>query len=143
MIRHCFLLTLFLITPPLTAGDKTDVKARESLVGVWSGYVVEGKGENPNQGPVKITLTITRETIAGKQMRDSQVIDHGEGNYNLDLTKMPLVLDAAKKRGKNTQTWLGIYSLDGDTLRWCVGRERPTDFRTQKGAFLLILKKQK
>lgn len=25
--------------------------AREKLVGVWTGYAVEGKGENPDRGP--------------------------------------------------------------------------------------------
>src|SRR5581483_6096487 len=35
--------------------------ARDKLVGVWNGYAVEGKGENPDRGPVKIELTITQD----------------------------------------------------------------------------------
>ena len=43
------------------------------------------------------------------------------------------------------QTYAGIYELDGDSWRWCVSPrkgERPTEFVTRKGQFLLVLKRQ-
>jgi uncharacterized protein (TIGR03067 family) len=50
----------------------------------------------------------------------------------------------AKKRAK--KTYLGIYTLGGDTLKWCVstpGNARPTEFATKGSQFMLVLKRQK
>ena len=48
--------------------------------------------------------------------------------------------------GKN---YMGIYKLEGDTLKWCSGndkaRTRPTEFKTNIGTghFLMILTRKK
>ena len=47
--------------------------------------------------------------------------------------------------GKRERTFLGIYSLEGDTLKWCVDnrqKERPTEFRSAGGKYLLVLKRK-
>ena len=122
-----------------------DGSERQKLAGVWKGFCVEGKGETPDRGPVKVELTVTAEVMKGIQIKGDERIDHGEGSYVLDLAADPRVLDATKanERGRK-ETWLGIYSLEGDTLKWCVGRKaRPTTFETVKGQFLLILKRDK
>jgi len=108
-------------------------------------FAVEGKGETPDRGPVKIELTITKDTIHGRQFRDGEVIDHGEGSYFLDLSANPPTLDGVKLRGgRNKDECLGIYSLEADTLKWCVRkRERPSEFESKDKAFLLILERQK
>jgi uncharacterized protein (TIGR03067 family) len=120
-------------------------KARESLVGTWTGFAVEGKGEKPNQGPVKLELIITKDLIKAKQVKGKDILDLGEGSFALDLGKAPNLLDASKNTGNpnRKENWVGIYKLDGDTLQWCVARkERPKDFATGQGAFLIILKRQ-
>ncbi len=123
-----------------------DAAARKNLVGVWKGFAVEGKGERPDRGPVKIDLTINETSIKGIESKGQGTIDHGEGAYTLDLTQKPAFLDAAKtnERGRKEE-YVGIYSLEGDTLKWCVTRQkqRPTEFATANRAFLLILKRQK
>ncbi|MEZ6139090.1 MAG: TIGR03067 domain-containing protein [Zavarzinella sp.] len=126
--------------PAVLAAD--DVPTRNALTGVWVGYAIEGKGEKPDQGPVKIKLTITKDQIAGVQLDGEKMIDQGSGTYTLDLSKPVHVMDATHSQRKNN-TWQGIFVLEGDTLKWCVGRrERPTEFETKKGAFYLILKRE-
>lgn len=136
-------LTL-LLTLPLAAAEPDEAAARKALVGVWNGYTVEGTGEQPDRGPVKIQITITEKTIKGVQFQGERTIDHGEGTFTLALTNQPAGLDASKPRGNNNvDSWVGIYSLQGDTLKWCVRKkDRPTEFATKDKAFLLILKRQ-
>jgi uncharacterized protein (TIGR03067 family) len=138
------LLVLFLLGDKALA-DEADAAARKNLVGTWRGFAVDGKGEKPDQGPVKLELTISAEKIKGIEFKGENPIDHGEGTFTLDLAADPRQLDGTKtnERGRK-ETWLGIYKLDGDTLHWCVGRrERPESFETVKGQFLLILKREK
>jgi len=127
------------------AADDAQNAERQKLAGKWKGFVVEGKGENPNKGPVNIELTITSQTMKGTQYQGKEVVEHGEGTYVITLDKSPKILDASKPRGKNNKDeWLGIYSLDGDALKWCVRKkDRPTEFETKEKAFLLIVKRVK
>jgi uncharacterized protein (TIGR03067 family) len=118
-----------------------DVK---KVAGTWKGYVVDGRGEKPNQGPVKLEITVKGDTITAVQDGSK---DLGEGTFTLKLAKSEKQMDAVRTKnpGKG-QTFLGIYSLDGDTLKWCVSprkKDRPTDFITKTGQFLLILKREK
>jgi uncharacterized protein (TIGR03067 family) len=125
--------------------QEAEQSAREKLVGVWTGYAVDGKGERPDQGPVKLELAISKEFIKAKQFKGKQVLDLGEGSYEIRLDMTPKHLDGDKKldNPNRKETWIGIYEIEGDTLKWCVGRKtRPTEFETTKGAFLLILKRK-
>ncbi len=134
---------------PLWAGDAAvnrEAQERAKLVGVWKGFAVEGRGERPDQGPVKLELTFTEKTIHGIEIKRGKRIDHGTGDSFLDLDASPPRLDGKQvnERGR-TRTYIGIYTLEGDTLKWCVSprRIRPTTFETMKGQFLLILKREK
>lgn len=127
-------------------GQEAGKIAREKLVGTWKGYAVQGKGENPNQGAVHLELTITRELIKARQFKGKEPSDLGEGTFEIVLDKSPNHLDGDKKleNPNRKEVWLGIYQLEGDTLKWCVGRKsRPTEFETRQGSFLLILKRTK
>jgi uncharacterized protein (TIGR03067 family) len=123
--------------------EDNDAAARKALAGVWRGFAVEGKGEKPDQGPVKLELTISDKGIKGIEFKGDDPIDHGEGAFTLDLATNPQQLDGTKtnERGRK-DAWLGIYQLEKDKLYWCVAkRERPEKFETVKGQFLLILKR--
>jgi len=117
------------------ARKEADTKARKELVGTWSGQVDEGETGH--------VLTFTMTTITGtKDGRQSL----GAGTFKLDLTANPPHMDATRtKGGKRGEKYLGIYSLEGDTLKWCVGMpggKRPTELATKQGQFLLILKRE-
>ena len=120
----------------IVAGAERDGEARKELAGVWDGRVDEGATGHQ--------LTFTPDHIAGKQDEKQYL---GEGGFKLDLLKQPRWMDATGTKGpQRGRRYLGIYALDGDTLKWCVstpGNERPTEFATKNGQFLLILKRQK
>ena len=128
----------FLIALPqfAIAADDDDAEARKKLAGIWKGRVVQGaKGH---------VLTIGKDRITGKKGKKE---DLGEGSFKLDLTKKPWRLDATVTKGPGKDdTYLGIYSLKDDTLKWCVsspGEERPKKFVTEGQQFLLVLKREK
>lgn len=122
-----------------------DAAVRKQLVGLWKGFAVEGRGERPDRGPVKLEITITETVIKGIEIKGEGIINHGEGTHTFNLKESPRWLDATKtnERGRKEE-YLGIYSLEDDTLKWCVtrGKQRPTQFETVKGSFLVILKRQ-
>jgi uncharacterized protein (TIGR03067 family) len=124
-------------------GSKGEAEARQRLAGVWRGFAVEGKGEKPDQGPAKLELTFSEKSIHGIELKGEQRVDHGEGDYLLDLASDPLQLDGVKTMlSGRKDSWLGIYKFAGDRLYWCVAkRERPKSFETVKGQFLMILKR--
>lgn len=137
------ILGLVLIAGPLAlassddakARKEADTKARKELVGTWKGQVDEGETGH--------VLTFTMTTITGtKDGRQSL----GAGTFKLDLSANPPRMDATRtKGGKRGEKYLGIYSLEGDTLKWCVGLpggKRPTELATKPGQFLLILKRE-
>jgi len=126
-----------------TAAENADLAERKKLVGVWKGYAVEGTGEKP-VGPVKLTVTITMEEISAVQ-DDKQ--DLGAGTYKLDLSANPKRLDGTCARGQVPKgKYLGIYKLEGDVFKWCTAmprtQEPPKEFRTGKGVYLMILKRE-
>jgi uncharacterized protein (TIGR03067 family) len=139
-----FFLTLVMRVDALIAADPDPAEEVKKFAGTWKGYVVDGKGENPNRGPVKLEITVKGDTITAVQ--DGKT-DLGEGTFTLKLLKDEKQIDAVRSKnpGKG-QTFLGIYSLEGDTLKWCVTtrkKDRPTEFITKTGQFLLILKREK
>ncbi|MCE9531583.1 MAG: TIGR03067 domain-containing protein [Planctomycetes bacterium] len=128
--------------PP--AKDADDIK---KLIGVWEGYAVEGKGEKPDRGPVHIRLTITADKMSAIDLNNGDK-DMGNGTYKVDASKPKKELDAngVVLPGKRERKFLGIYELNGDTLKWCVDNRsqgRPEELQTVRGNFLLILKRKK
>lgn len=131
-----FVILLCLIgAPQLLAAAEDDAEVREKLVGVWKGRVLDGHTGHE--------LTFTTDSISG--LKDG-TRDLGKGSFKLDLTTKPWAMDAVeiKKDGNSGRTWLGIVSLERDSLKWCVGsKTRPAKFATGDGNFYLVLKRQK
>jgi hypothetical protein len=86
--------------PAQAPNEKTE---RARFVGVWQGAAVEGKGETPDRGPVRLELTMTERTVRGIQIQGDERNDHGEGEYVLNLAAEPCRPDAAKTTGDGRQ----------------------------------------
>lgn len=145
MIKRIVLIPLLFALAVCCVWAADSPTERQRLIGTWKGFAVEGHGENPDRGPVKLELRIAEKTMKGLEFKGKNVVDHGEGEFALDLKQSPKHLDAwkANERGRK-QNYVGIYTLEGDTLKWCVSpqKARPETFETKKGQFLLILKRQ-
>jgi uncharacterized protein (TIGR03067 family) len=119
-----------------------------NIEGVWRGWVVRGRGENPNAGEMEVELTITNNRIDGRELGTNRGPPGGlgSGTYTLTGTGGSGTLDAVQTAGNDSgRNYIGVYELDGDTLRWCVtgrNRTRPATMATDRGNFLMILTRQ-
>lgn len=111
---------------------------RTAILGVWVGGM-------PGDPPGSMELTITPTRITGRNPRTGKSL--GEGTYQLDPVRKTIDphQDAKFGRGK---TYLGLYSLEGDTLKWVSnsrGKKRPVDLehRPERDQFLMVLKRQR
>lgn len=122
----------------------TDLQA---LQGTWRGWVVEGRGERPDAGPVNLEITVQKDVIVAKRLGGMRKDDPlGEGTFRLTVADKDKRIDATRTTAPaKGRTYAGIYEIAGDTLKWCVSnpnQERPTEMVTRRGQFLLILKRQ-
>jgi uncharacterized protein (TIGR03067 family) len=147
-MRAALALCLFLGSVALAQDKKPDARAEmKKLEGIWEGFVVEGKGEKADRGPWQLRLTISGNKITAVDLKNNGK-DMGSGTFVLDPSKSLKTMDATGivLPARKDKTYLGIYELDGDTLKWCVDNRRgehPTEFRSDGGNFLMILKRKK
>ena len=124
------------------AADKAKDDAAK-LAGEWE--VVSGKvdGKDEDLDGAKVIFKDNKMTFKGKN-------DEHEAAFKLDSTKKPKQADFVPSDGDQAgQTLKGIYSLEKDELKLCIGldpsQERPTDFTSEDGSkrILVVLKRQK
>jgi uncharacterized protein (TIGR03067 family) len=122
----------------------------EKMQGTWTLASVEGNGQKSTDDQVKgITRTIKGDRY--EVTKDGKSL--AKGTMTFDPTKTPKTLDAvvtspAEGGGTKTVKVLGIYELDGDTMKTCLaepGKDRPTDFSTKEGSGrrLFVWKREK
>ena len=110
---------------------------KQRIVGVWSGGM---PGE-----PGTIELTITPSKISGRNPKTGKSL--GEGSYEIDATRK--TIDAHGIEGSfGGKTYLGLYSLDGNTLKWVSNgrfKKRPVDIahKPDRDQFLMVLERVK
>lgn len=129
-------------TRPAAAGAEL-----KRLEGVWEGFVVEGRGEKADRGPFQLRLTIAGGKMSAVDLKNGNK-DLGTGTVTVNPAGPLRQLDAAGAvlPARREKAYLGVYQLDGDTLRWCVGNkfdQRPEEFRSHNGNYLLVLKRVK
>lgn len=114
------------------------------LAGLWRGWVVNGRGENPNSGPMQMELFVEGNRMVARDLRGGDGL--GEGVFEVAATGSSGTLDANGTSGQQAgKQFLGIFELNGDELRWCVGnqgRPRPRQFATNTGNYFMILRRQ-
>jgi uncharacterized protein (TIGR03067 family) len=128
----------------LGAEGKED--ALKKMQGEWQVIGLEGEGRKAAEAEVKkadyrLFINGNKFTykIAGK--------DSLEGTIEINPDKNPKTLDAKGKSpdGKEEKS-VGIYEIDGDTMRVCFvpeGTERPTKFETKAGSKAAIITYQR
>jgi uncharacterized protein (TIGR03067 family) len=127
------------------AQDDLAKKDLDSLQGVWRfiSFVSDGRPRPEEE------LKGLKLTIKGNKWIEVEGDNKGlESTIKLDPSKKPKAIDitalAGPAKGKPS---LGIYSIEGDTLKTCAyntgGSERPTEFKAIDGVNLFVLKREK
>lgn len=129
--------------PPPRARQRTTVHRPEAarLDGLWRGWLVNGRGENPNAGQMQMELRIEGNQIVGREVGTHRTSGPlGGGTFQITG---PGQIDALGTSGPQAgKRFLGIFQVEGDTLRYCsanVNQPRPRDFATAGPNYLMIL----
>jgi uncharacterized protein (TIGR03067 family) len=118
------------------SGAEDAVKKEMALLeGEWSMVSGEANG-----------LSMPKETVeSGKRVAKDGVTTitisgqiYLKAKFSIDPTKKPRAIDYTMTEGPTKgKTHLGIYELDGDTVKFCFaapGKDRPTDFTAKEGS---------
>ncbi len=118
------------------ADDKADLeKEVRKFQGTWTFESSESGGKELPAGELK-GLILTFEGDKHTVKKGDEVLQ--VGTQKLDLSKSPKTIDVTMTEGPNKGTvMLGIYEIDGDTLKVCFdpeGKKRPTEFKSAPGS---------
>jgi len=134
-----FLLLAGLGSPNASGGPQEDVFTKElkSLAGTWRPIFTENNGHKAAEGDLNGILW-TRDADGKWTARrgDKTLVEWVV--KKIDATKYPKTIDIEIAAGYyKGVVYLGIYELDGDTLRICFALPdravRPTEFSASKG----------
>lgn len=107
------------------------------LKGLWAMTSVTVLGVRQPDDPTAGTLITAFDGESYLRKRGSEILE--EGRYKIDPGKTPRVVDFVITKGQDAgKRMLGIYELEGDTLKICVARagdkKRPKRFDGGAGA---------
>jgi uncharacterized protein (TIGR03067 family) len=117
---------------PKRQGDKAVMKELQELQGTWIVVSGEKQGKAYSEQEVKkgaLTLTIEGDQFTMKSPRHAKDL---KGKLTIDPSKNPKTMDwsALRPEDNTPLTATGIYEVKGDTLKFCYGEKRPTQFKT-------------
>lgn len=127
---------------PALSGDARAADAAQ-IQGIWGAvsYGENGQGAGqevaPEQSAIRWIIKDTSVIFLASGLADAD-LDDLTGAFQLDSSKQPKTIDISMGR----QTMLGIYEMDGDTLKVCYGRngvERPTEFKAAAGSNYIMI----
>ena len=118
-------------------GGAQDANKKEmtQLEGEWSMVSGEANGQTMPKETVKSGKRVVKDgettiTIGGQV--------YFKAKFIIDPAKKPKAIDYAMTEGPTKgKTHLGIYELDGDTVKFCFaapGQDRPTEFTAKEGS---------
>jgi uncharacterized protein (TIGR03067 family) len=144
-MKPCWITAILVAsTCALLAEDKKPADDQKKLLGAWKIVAMEenGKASDDFKDAV-LTMQEGKYTI---QTPDGEVLD---GTYKVNSSAKPKEIDFVPNFGRNKgKTTLGIYALEGDTLKICrddAGKPRPKEFATRPdtGLIVFVLKRHK
>jgi uncharacterized protein (TIGR03067 family) len=125
---------VLLLAAALAAQDPA-AKEMARLQGEWSMVSGEASGMSMPADMVKTGKRVAKDGETTITM-DGRV--YFKAKFKIDPTKKPKTIDYAMTEGPTKgKTHLGIYELDGDTVKFCFaapGKDRPTDFTAKEGS---------
>jgi uncharacterized protein (TIGR03067 family) len=133
----------------IAADDKNNDAAKkdvEQLQGEWVMESHEINGHKLDEDRAKEYRRTVKDNRFEVKLGDKTVI---EGTFALDPAKKPKTIDITLENGEQKgEKMLGIYELDGDTYKVCIGApgiDRPTEFvsKPDSNHGLTIWKRQK
>jgi uncharacterized protein (TIGR03067 family) len=118
----------------VAAGEDDAKKEKEKLHGTWKVVSVEERGTSKEDNE-NHSIAFTGDDFIVKRGDDMMI----KGKFKIDPAKKPMEIDLAiaesQKDELKGKTGLGIYSVDGDTLKFCVNEPgddaRPKEFSGQ------------
>ena len=118
------------------ADDKADLeKEIKKFQGVWTFESSEAGGKELPAGELK-GLILTFEGDKHTVKKGDEVVQ--VGTQKIDPSKSPKTIDVTMTEGPNKgAVMLGIYEIDGDTLKVCFdpqGKRRPTECKSAPGS---------
>jgi uncharacterized protein (TIGR03067 family) len=122
-------------------------KDKDKLQGTWKAVTVAARGQSQDDTE-EHRLIFSGDEFRVKKGEETMI----EGKFKIDSSKKPKEIDMEFVEGKRDnlkgKTALGIYELNGDTLKWCwnqPGGERPKEFSSQAADvhLLVTLKREK
>jgi uncharacterized protein (TIGR03067 family) len=140
MVVFCAFVLVAVAGPRTAADEKEDAKKElEKLQGTWTFDSREEEGKAVPAEKLKgYTLIFKGDKFMVKQ--GDKVFQ--AGTEKLGPTRKPKTVDAKVTEGFAKGTvMLGIYEIDGDTLKVCFdpeGKKRPTEFKTAPGSGTFI-----
>jgi len=131
-----WLSVVFLLGAVAWGADQADLdKEVKKFQGTWTFASCEADGQAMPVTELKEFILIfegTKHTVK----KGNEVLQ--VGIQKIDPTKEPKTIDVTMTEGANKGTvMLGIYELDGDTLKVCFdpeGKKRPTEFKSGPGS---------
>jgi uncharacterized protein (TIGR03067 family) len=135
-----FLVALFCTVGSAASGtladDKADIeKEVKKFQGAWTIESSETGGQKIPADDLK-GFFVTFEGAKHTLKKGDAVIQ--VGTQTIDPSKSPKTIDVTMTEGPSKGTvMLGIYEIDGDTLKVCFdpqGKKRPTEFKSPTGS---------
>jgi uncharacterized protein (TIGR03067 family) len=122
------------------ADDKANEADQKALQGVWVAESMENAGQAAAKPDGRaVELTFKDNIFSGGPGKDV--------TFKLDASQKPKHIQLTRSVDGKEESVLGIYELNGDTLKICIdegGKERPTEFKTTAGTkqALIVLKRK-
>jgi len=112
----------------------------EKLAGIWTCVSATNDGKELPEAIVKqLKLTLTKDRY--KTEKGTAVLF--DGIYKIDSEKKPKHIDITAPEGEQAgKTSMGIYVLEGDTLKMCYAnpeKDRPKEFESKAGSGVTLV----